>query len=328
METFISCDWGTSSFRLRLVAVVTGEVLAELSTDDGILKTYTEYKHQQLPEDKRLNFYLSKLNENLLQLQLRSGQVLEGMPVIISGMASANIGMMELPYLQLPAVANGSDLITQMLETDQGNKVLLISGLKSDTDVIRGEEVQLAGAMQVAGGNDMLFIFPGTHSKHIEVCDNRITGIRTYMTGEWFDLLFRHSILSGSMEYDALLSQEIQTTAFRKGVETGSHDELLHSAFSVRTNQLFGHTSKAENYFFLSGILIGTEMKQLHDSSLPVVIVAGRQTLVSYRTAAEMIGLSAVHCFDADEAVIRGHLKMYNTHRSKLITNSTNITQA
>jgi 2-dehydro-3-deoxygalactonokinase len=323
METFISCDWGTSSFRLRLVTAVTGKVLAEVSTDDGILKTYTEYRQQQLPEDKRLDFYLARLKENLSQLQLRAGQPLDGVPLIISGMASANIGMMELPYLQLPAAADGNRFITQILETAEGkHRILLVSGLKSDTDVIRGEEVQLAGAIQIAGGNDMLFIFPGTHSKHIEVRDNNITDVRTYMTGEWFDLLFRQSILSGSMAHDALLSKELQTAAFRKGVETGLRDELLHSAFMVRTNQLFGRTSKAENYFFLSGILIGTEMKQLCDSGLPVAIVAGRERSLSYRIAAETIGLSAVHCFDADEAVIRGQIKMYNTHRLQLINNT------
>jgi 2-dehydro-3-deoxygalactonokinase len=323
METFISCDWGTSSFRLRLVRSVTGEVLAEISTGDGIRKVYTEYSQQQLAEDKRLDFYLAKLKENLSQLQLRAGEALDDVPVIISGMASANIGMMELPYLQLPAAADGNGFITQILETTEGeHRILLVSGLKTDTDVVRGEEVQLAGAMQIAGGNDMLFIFPGTHSKHIEVRDNKITGVHTYMTGEWFDLLFRQSILSGSMVYDALLSREMQTASFRKGVETGLGDELLHSAFMVRTNQLFGRISKAENYFFLSGILIGTEMKQLRGSSLAVAIVADRERSLFYRIAAETIGLSAVHCFDADEAVIRGQIKMYNTHRSQLINNT------
>jgi 2-dehydro-3-deoxygalactonokinase len=38
---------------------------------------------------------------------------------------------------------------------------------------------------------------------------------------------------------------------------------ILRAAFLVRTNQLLAKLSKKENYFYLSGLMIGAEIKDL-----------------------------------------------------------------
>ena len=40
MANFISCDWGTSAFRLRLVEYPSLAILAGISSDEGIARTY------------------------------------------------------------------------------------------------------------------------------------------------------------------------------------------------------------------------------------------------------------------------------------------------
>ena len=46
-KSFISCDWGTSSFRLRIVDALKGSILCEIHTQQGIAATYASWKEQQ-----------------------------------------------------------------------------------------------------------------------------------------------------------------------------------------------------------------------------------------------------------------------------------------
>ena len=81
-------------------------------------------------------------------------------------------------------------------------------------DVMRGEEVQIFGAMRLAGLADGLFVLPGTHSKWATVRDGKVTGFRTFMTGEVYGLFAQHSILARTLDADAPLDE----AAFRRGV--------------------------------------------------------------------------------------------------------------
>ena len=66
---------------------------------------------------------------------------LDDVPVVISGMASSTIGLRELPYKPLPFAADGSDLVAEILAptVDFKHATLLISGVSSTDDVMRGE---------------------------------------------------------------------------------------------------------------------------------------------------------------------------------------------
>src|SRR5205085_11075608 len=121
------------------------------------------------------------------------------------GMASSSIGMKELPYADLPFLLDGHSAYSEWINGGPviANPILLISGVQHAGDVMRGEETQLTGvsSMTDAPDGDMLYIFPGTHSKHITVINNRITYFSTFMTGEVFDLLVKHSILSQAVTF-------------------------------------------------------------------------------------------------------------------------------
>src|SRR5690606_28554761 len=92
--------------------------------------------------------------------------------------------------------------------------VLLLSGLCSVNDVMRGEEVQLLGLQRYNDNTDALFILPGTHSKHIRVKENNIISFKTYITGELFQILSTHSLLKNSIVKSSTIDKE----AFRKGL--------------------------------------------------------------------------------------------------------------
>src|SRR6185312_14531588 len=143
--------------------------------------------------------------------------------------------------------------------------VYLISGIKSDTDVIRGEETQLLGCVKdnVECLGNRLYIFPGTHSKHILVKGHQVIDFKTYMTGEIFSLLATKSILGNSVKTGARKTGIKSKRSFEKGLKAAIHGNILNEAFLVRTNDLFKKISKENNFYYLSGLMIGTEIKNL-----------------------------------------------------------------
>jgi len=307
MDKFLSCDWGTSYFRIRLISLPGVIVLAEEKSGQGIAPVFNLWKEKKLIEEDRFDFYLSILNQGIknLEQQLQTG--LKDIPVIISGMASSSIGMIEIPYKFLPFHVDGSDLIAKKIAVAErfSNEIFIISGIRTENDVIRGEETQLVGCSY----EDGLYLFPGTHSKHITVKNGSAVDFKTYMTGEVFGLLAGKSILSSSIVKATPTNRSLQ--AFDKGVHDAALN-LLHASFLVRTNQLFDIYSKEENYYYLSGLLIGSELKDLKNTSHSNIFLVGAEELCSYYERALQIlePGNTIKTINADEATIKGQYKI------------------
>ncbi len=319
MQNFLSCDWGTTSFRLRLIDAGGLNVIAEEISDRGIAVTHEEWLQTGRDDEQRIPFYLSVIDSHIRPMELSLAKALSGLPIIVSGMASSSIGLMNVPYSQLPVDVNGEDITSVRIYASAGfdHDMLIISGLQSDDDVVRGEETQLIGCIDRMAGdiNNGLFIFPGTHSKHIRVEQNQITGIKTYMTGELFGLFANHSILKNTIAKNHDLESEEGLSAFKAGVNEARQADLLHSAFKVRTNQLLNKLSPAQNYHYLSGLLIGTELMQIKPGECQTInLFCGQSLEPQYRLAAEALDLTSIlRIFPPDwldEATVRGHYKI------------------
>jgi len=314
MEVFLSCDWGTTAFRLRLVRTSDLCVLIETTRGQGIAETYNRWIDQGGSRERQA-FYASILKERIAELSQHSNRSLTGVPVILSGMASSSIGMKELPYQKLPVHLDGRDLMVEKFESDgEVNPILVISGVQTATDVMRGEETKIVGcaSMLADDGAEQLIILPGTHSKHAIVKQQEIIAFNTHMTGEFFKLLSTRSVLSASVE-EADLDEPANQERFREGVSAARASGLLHAAFRVRTNQLLKNVSKTENFHFLSGLLIGSELKDI-SSSVPVYLVAGSVHNTLYKTALEELNVPIGETMDADVALIKGQYTMLSAH--------------
>jgi 2-dehydro-3-deoxygalactonokinase len=204
-------------------------------------------------------------------------------------------------------LVSGEDLRPAVIPAtpDFPHVLLLVPGIRSDNDVMRGEETQLIGCGATSG----LCIFPGTHSKHIVVQDGRAVDFSTFMTGEFFALLSGHSILAASVA-EGVGSGD----AFLAGVDAAQGAGLLHSAFAVRTNHLFGRFSKTDNYQYLSGLLIGEELKGLDRQ--PVTLVAVPPLREAYALALQRLGFGEVEHFDAGSAVVEGHRRIFGAYKN------------
>lgn len=299
-DLLLSCDWGTTSFRLSLVNMQTHKAVCTTRNGAGTAATFNDWKINGRKQGvSRKDFYLNQLEKEIAFLWQGSFLTPRPLPVIISGMACSSIGIQELPYAPLPFSIDGSDLISSQLASskDVASSVLLISGAGHQTDVMRGEETQVIGLSEIYKIPPLetaICIFPGTHSKHITVRDGKVIDFHTYMTGELFAVIQQHSILRESIS-QAGHSHRLTARdekAFCLGLKQSSEANLLRSLFSVRINQLFSRLSSKANFFYLSGLLIGTELRSIPlEKGVRIILCAGRQVGRLYELAFQNLGL-------------------------------------
>jgi 2-dehydro-3-deoxygalactonokinase len=296
---FFSCDWGTTHFRLRVVDRHAARTLDELVLDEGVAKLSAG------DESDRARRFHRVLASAMVLLTSRIEPDARQLDCVISGMASASIGWRELPYAPLPVGIDGQGILAEPLEPIAGptgsHRVWLVSGLRSDTDIMRGEETQLVGLFQLPMAQRLaascLVMLPGTHSKHVTIEDGQLVAFRTYMTGELFALLSEHSLLRHSLgpADDRGRNSPHDPAAFRAGVELARSVPLAAAAFRVRTRQVLDGMPATSNRAFLSGLLIGGELAELTRSTrstVPLVLCADSPLAERYAEAAGYLKLA------------------------------------
>ncbi len=271
VTALVAVDWGTSSLRAARLNE-QGQVLEERSLARGILT---------IPEAGFAPFFEATFSDWMGA---------NGTICLISGMAGSKQGWIEAPYCPCPA---GFDEVAARLTWIEPHRIAIVPGLSCELahapDVMRGEEVQIFGAMQLTGLRDGQFVLPGTHSKWAQVQGGRVTGFRTYMTGEFFALLSQHSLLARTLQADA----PFEADAFAQGAalaHTGAG--LLHTAFSARTLSLFTRMGAPALTSYLSGLVIGEELRQQTLEPGGTVVLIGSDSLTSrYAQALAMLGV-------------------------------------
>lgn len=250
----IAVDWGTSSFRAYRLSA-DGAALDRRDAPRGIMQVeggeFARVLHEAVAP------WLAEGEDR----------------VLLSGMIGSRQGWVEAPYAPCPAGLD--ELAAGLVPVPvpfEGARVRLVPGLRHGDEhgvpeVMRGEEVQIMGAMPDIGA-DGLVCLPGTHSKWTRVRAGRVEGFATHMTGEAFAALRGHTIL-GRMMRDG----PTDPAAFLRGIErSGQPGGLLHHLFGVRTLGLFGELAEPEAAGYLSGLLIGHEVR----AALPAADPDGR----------------------------------------------------
>jgi len=253
--SFVAVDWGTSSLRGALVGD-DGRVVEERSAPRGILGVPAG----GFPE--------------VFESQFGDWMAAPGRTALVSGMAGSRQGWIEAPYCPCPA---GAEEIASRIVPVEPGRIAMVPGLSDEhdgvPDVMRGEEVQILGAMRLTGLDQGLFVLPGTHNKWARVEGGRVAGFRTCMTGEFYALLSQHSILARTIEAAAPLDE----AAFLEGAARAAQGRgLLHDAFGARTLALFGRRDAGALASYLSGVLIGEELRSqpLHGAGELVLVGA------------------------------------------------------
>jgi 2-dehydro-3-deoxygalactonokinase len=309
-HVFLSCDWGSTSFRLRIVELGTRRIIAEQQTADGI-KTFAT-----LPPANRASAMASLLAGRPAQWS----RISAGVPIVISGMASSNVGWEELPYATAPFPLDGSrcELKTVSFSDSQSivRKALLVSGVRSADDIMRGEECALIGAHAMQSKlaepeGPTLTLLAGTHPKHVMNSRGTLVSFRTHLTGELFDALASASLLSASIDR-AAAGAAPDLAQFRAGVAAARQHGFSGALFQVRARSILEGVPKAANTWYLSGILVGAELERLASPRphVRLFLIGDPLRITLYREALRELGLNQkteeTVAVDLAEAVIAG----------------------
>ena len=269
---FLSCDWGTTSFRLRRIAGPERTVIREIREQAGVKSLYEEaIRSGAQIEAARANVFARFLHTKLEAMLAGEKTPERKLPLVISGMASSSVGWRELPYAKTPFPLDGSGVRSQELNWSKPEwlgPVYLISGVATACDMMRGEETEVIGLMSdvslAALRERSLLILPGTHSKHVWIEDQFVVDFRTFMTGELFEVLGRQSLLRASVDAGARTGSDSLSdpdrAAFHEGVAWARDQGLAGGLFRVRTRAVLDRRPLADNTWFFSGLLIGAEL--------------------------------------------------------------------
>ncbi|HKQ10267.1 MAG TPA: 2-dehydro-3-deoxygalactonokinase [Rhizomicrobium sp.] len=288
---FIAGDWGTSRLRLYLCDA-GGNVLARGEGEGAsVPDCAARFAAAVAPWEKAHGI----------------------LPAILSGMVGSTIGWREVPYLKCPA--RPSAIAAAALRFDaQDRGIAILPGLTcrgktGAPDVMRGEETQILGALRLHANltkGRHLFCLPGTHAKWVSVIDGAVTQFQTALSGELFELLRRHSVLTrDSSEVDA------QSPAFMLGLDFARQNrkaDLLYLLFSARSRVVTGEMAKADAASYLSGLILGKDIATataLFEFDGPVQLICTPALAALYGKALGAYDVKSA-AIDGDRAALAG----------------------
>ena len=256
----IAVDWGTSHLRAYLCepqpqqsSSVPALKLLAVRTGEGVTKVKQGFEHELFA---------------VIQPWLDEFGTL---PITLAGQIGSSIGWQETAYVSCPLAAD--DVRSQTYRfTCRGYDIAIVPGAtcvhdNGVRDAMRGEELQVFGWLQQAPEHQIgehLVCLPGTHTKWVKVSDGAIQVFKTALTGELYDMLSHQSVLIQER------SATLDFATFEEGVNftlNSGSGSFCHGLFSVRSKQLFGELTPTHSQSYLSGILIGTDVRAALNAS-------------------------------------------------------------
>ncbi len=274
----IAVNWGTTNFRAYRLNT-EGTVLERRTTPQGILSIDREAFADAL---------IAQTGD-----WIAAGET----HFLLSGMVGSRQGWKETGYVRCPAGIE--ELIGGLVQVEfSAAEVFIVPGMIcSDTegvpDVMRGEETEILGALNQHLEPHLdqhhqvdLVCLPGTHSKWAHVEGGKTHGFTTYMTGEIFAALSRHTIFARQ-----IVPGDSSMDAFSQGVARSKESGgLLHHLFGARSRVLTQIMRPEETSSYLSGMLIGHEVGSAIQEACHVQLVGAEPLCLLYAAAIGLHG--------------------------------------
>ena len=279
-QSFLAVDWGTTNRRAYRVGP-DGAVEDTQRDDRGVLAIAAD-----------------GFDAEAKALRARMGDL----PILCAGMVGSNRGWAEAPYVPCPA---GVEDLAASLHWIEPGRTAIIPGVKwrgeGRSDVMRGEEVQLLGAiLSGLALADALLCQPGTHCKWAWMEGGRISRFATAMTGEIFALLKAHSLIGAQMTGAVAPGDE-----FLRGVADAADGALLTRLFGVRAAFVTGESGGQDAASYVSGLLIGSDVRSQVKDGTTVHLLADPSLGALYSAAIRAVGGTAI-ILDSHAAFIAG----------------------
>ena len=310
----VIADWGTSNLRVYLVDE-SGQVLERRESEQGIL-----------------NVHDGAFAATLASLCSDWREAVNSAPILLAGMIGSRQGWVETPYAPCPTrlrdlaglsarvtgpqdwpvqIAPGVSLRRTLTDTTAQHQADVIQA-----DVMRGEEVQVFGAAELAGVQDGIFCLPGSHSKWVWLQQGAIVEFVTFLSGELYAALCQHTILGRLIPVRTAGQLPDDDDAFRRGlVVARCSPGILSAVFSARADCLLDLLPGDGVASYLSGLLIGAELAELGARLPPqagVILIGSDHLAPRYALALQYYNLHSQR-ISAQDASIAGLLALNRT---------------
>ena len=288
----LALDWGTSSLRAFLMQ--DGQVIETRQSAHGI-------QHLPAPGTAGFEQAFAAIATDWLERW-------PTLPIAASGMVGSAQGWREAPYVRCPADIAALAERHVTVPSGLGPQIMIAPGVLFDEpgqipDVMRGEEIQIAGALlhNAQWAARCCLVLPGTHAKWVLIEEGRIVRFATYLSGELFAMLKHHSILGRLFPEVSATRSEAVDTAFELGLGTardGGPGDFTHQIFAARTLGLTGRLPADALPDFLSGLLIGHEMVSglagiAHCGQIPLILIGAPELCQRYKRSLQFFEKTA-----------------------------------
>jgi len=279
---WIAADWGMSN--LRVWAMNGPDVVAEAASDAG---------GNVLDRDQFEGTLLTLVSDWI------DGPV----DLWACGMVGSREGWVEAPYQPVPCAPAARSVIAPTQDPRLTVHILSGASQAEPTDVMRGEETQIAGFLSGQPDFDGVLCLPGTHTKWARISAGELCHFRTAMTGELFQLLAQRSVLNHS------IGDGWDGGTFATALDDAlSRPERLATAlFGIRAAEILNGSDGAAARARLWGTLLGVELAAMKPYWLgqEVALIGAPNVTETYRSALEAVGLTA-QCHDGTTMVLAG----------------------
>ena len=307
---YIALDMGTSNVRMWLCDG-QGKI-------DCIKRTFGAGTTKMLGKAKVFEMLHDSLKSLLDINQLEEKDIDH---IIASGMAGSELGIKEIPHIELPAdeYKLACCLEEHFVPEITTIPVLFVPGLKKQSkekliDIMRGEEVEIMGLLHAfPKGKECVVLLPGTHNKIIAVdADGQIVDFYTTMSGEVLHAMIEHTILAGEVGHDFAISEYDVV----RGAECARKKGLNAALFQIRVMSKNG-VSQDVLSSFLYGAVIGMDIAEIQNYAAgKPILVGGREQLKRVYQILLDDQAEVLQAEDTANAVKNGLAKIYHLRKN------------
>ena len=285
MNHWVALDWGTSNFRAYLME--NNNVIDQVSTQEGM--KFVDQKEFENTLLKNISAWRNKFNINI---------------VIASGMVGAKQGWIEVPYINSPCDIRNLNFKTLNILDDINIHILSGVSQSNPSDVMRGEETQIAGFLLNNIDFNGSICLPGTHSKWVNLNSYDIKKFNSFLTGELYEIVKKYSILKHSLN-TTRLEDEIVKSAANLIIENPSL--ISNKLFEIRAENLLKNSNQTSNNSKLVGYLLGIELSgsktYWEDKDL---VIIGSSNLNKYYELILNGRSKSIQLFNSNDMVLNG----------------------
>ncbi|GHT67540.1 2-dehydro-3-deoxygalactonokinase [Spirochaetia bacterium] len=213
--------------------------------------------------------------------------------IYAAGMITSNVGLKEIPHITAPVSFETLAALVVNCRLDEISRNGLfhfIPGIKfihkygSPLDVLRGEEVEIFGALDRIDKNQAInFIHFGSHNKIIRYENAAITNAITTISGELLSAISSNTILKNSIA-DIDNGFVMNMDYVRNGYMAAKKNGVSGSLFKVRIGHIMENYSGDMALSFVFGILLYDDIfafMPLLQQNCDLLVLYGRDSFIN-----------------------------------------------